>query len=140
MKMEFNTNSFSANMNGEREKNTIDNSGYIKSLIKDNKPIFFAIVAFAVALANLPLGLIVNLSSEFFDGILKESAVHLTVLLVSVSAIISIISVLIGVFAIATYFSSQKSTKDKAGLSVSIFSLIINVLCLLLVVLGLVAW
>ena len=140
MKMEFNTNNFSANMTGEKEKNTIDSTGYIKSVINDNKPLFFAIIAFAVALANLPFGLIINLSSEFFGKILDENAVHLTVILVSVSAIISIISVLVGAFALVTYFSSKKSTKDKAGLFVSIFSFIINVLCLLLVILGLVAW
>lgn len=140
MKMEFNSNNFSANMSLDSEPECRQGFCDVKAVIRDNKPLFFAIIAFAVALANLPFGLIINLSSEIIGEILNESAVHFTVLLVSISAIISVVSVSIGAFAVATYFGSKKSAKDKAGLFVSVFSFAVNVLCLLLVVLGLVAW
>ena len=140
MKVQFNGNGFSAEMENESEQKKRDGFCDFKAIISYSKPLFFAAIAFVLALANLPFGLIINFSSELFMEAFDESAIHLTVLLVSISSIINVISLFSGAFAVSSYFYSERASKDKVGLFFSIFSIAVNVLWILLIVLGLVAW
>ena len=140
MKIEFNKsgNGFFAEMDSESKKR--EEFDGLKSIIAYSKCLFFSVIAFMLSFLNLPFGLIINLSSEVAARLLDGSAPPLSAVLISISSLICIISVLVGVFALNLYFGSKRRMQDKAGLGVSILSFAVNVLCITLIVIGFLVW
>ena len=140
MKFESNGKNFSASMSSYPDlerKNELDNAG---NFIKENKPFIFSVIAFGIAFANLIFGLFINLGSKILTNVFETDNYHLIVVMLVISLIMSVISVALGVFALAYYQKSSKESLNKVAVFVAILSFILSLSSIVLDIMGLLVW
>lgn len=140
MRVEFNKNSFSANLCEEPQMGIIHLRPNEERLMKNNKAMLFGILALFIAFVNLPFGIFMNFSTEFLTKIFNANVTHWVSYLFLISVSIFAASILCGVFSIVFFTKSQKKFSDAMGLTFSVFSFIISTTGLILSILGLCAF
>lgn len=140
MKVEFNKNSFSANLTKENEIDLINQHLCENEWMKRNKSMLFGILALVVSFATLPFSIFMNLSTEFLTKVFSTSVTHWIIFLFIISTLIIDLSILFGIFSIVFFAKSKKKPSEAIGLSFVIFSFIINVTGLILSIFALSAW
>lgn len=139
MRVEFNGNNFSAEMNSSSVAPTVDIEGG-KKLFKNNRTLIFGIIALAITLGNLPFGLFMNLSTEILSSFVGVGLPHWVFVLFAFSAVMLAISLICGIFSIISFAKSEKSMLDSLGLAFTVISFVMFCLCISLNIVGLTAW
>ena len=140
MKFGSDERNFFLNMNTFKDddsRNEFENAGKV---IKENKPLFFSVIAIAVALANLAFGLFINLSSKILINVLESENYHFIVVMLVIAVTMSIVSVTLGILTLAYYPKSEKRPLDKTAVFVAIFSFALSLVALSLDFIGLFIW
>ena len=140
MKFESDERNFSLNMNsfeGTERRNEFENAGEV---IKENKPLFFSVIAVAVALANLAFGLFINLSSKILTNVLESQNYHFTVVMLVIAVVMSVVSVALGILTLVYYSKSEKRCLDKTAVFAAILSFALSIAALTLDIVGLFIW
>lgn len=140
MKIEFNGGEFNSNANFDSEKMYNASFEKGKSIIRANGSLLLAILSFVLALLNLPFGLFMNFSTELLRKITEEGINNWIAALFVITVIVALLSLVCGVFAVALFAKSNKSLSHCAGLVISIISFVLCAVCLVLNVVGMVAW
>lgn len=143
MKVEFNENGFSAEMDYEQpEQNaSLDIDAVAEKLIiKNNGALIFGIVALAIAIGNLPFGLFMNLSTKILAQHLGNGLPHWVSVLFALSAVTLALSLTSGVLSVVCFAKSKKRMTDTTGLVLAIISFAMVCFCFVMNVLGIVAW
>ena len=140
MKFESDERNFSLNMNsfeGTERRNEFENAGEV---IKENKPLFFSVIAVAIALANLAFGLFINLSSKILTNVLESQNYHFTVVMLVIAVVMSVVSVALGILTLVYYSKSEKRSLDKTAVFAAILSFALSIAALTLDIVGLFIW
>ena len=139
MKIDFKDNTFSASMN---EEAPIIEISHVPSLhfLKNNKPLFFGVLAFLISLINIPFGIFMNLSTEFLIKIFEVNASHWISVLFVFSACIITASLTFSILALVCYPKSKKAAYDKIGIAISILTFAICAIGITFSILGLCTW
>ena len=142
MRVEFNRNSFSADMDSNSSATTpinveIDTA---KNLFNSNGALILGIISLAISLCNIPLGIFISISTEVLIQYVGIGMPHWIMALFTLAIILLSASTIIGVFSIVSFSKSTKRVVDGIGLSLSIVSFVTALLCLILNIVGIVAW
>ena len=119
MKIEFNTNALSANINGDECVSDSVGKELTGGLFKSNLPFFLGIIALVSSVINLPFGIF---------------------MLFVASATIIAVSAACAVASIVLFAKAKKTSLDTLGLVLSILSFVISAICLVLNILGITVW
>lgn len=137
MRVEFNGNGFSADMNEGNGKITDSQSGF-KSIIANNWSLVLGIFSLILSVINLPFGLFINLNKQIFKNVNGVNLSYWMAILLVFSMVFVIVSILSGVFSILCYSKSSKKTTDVAGILLSIVSFLVCATVITLDVVGLI--
>lgn len=140
MKIEFNSGEFNANMNCDLNGiNNIDlDSG--KKVLQENSSLIFSVLSLLLALANLPFGLFMNLSTELLNNWTERGLEHWISVLLVATTVLTALSVICGVIAVVLFAKSEKRTTHYVGLSLAITSFVLCAVCLTLNIAGMIVW
>ena len=139
MKMEFNTNGFSATMRDNNEEHSSQSNSF-PNLIKDKKSFLLGLAAIVISVFNLPFGLFMNFSTRLLEVILETGLMHWIIVLCVFSVLMIAVAILCGVLSIVSYTKSEKTSVDMLGLVLSIFSFAVGAVCLVLNIIGITVW
>ena len=132
MKMEFNSNSFSASMS-RGEAPTLPNAGrFVSSLLKDNKVIVLGVLALFIALLNLPYGLFTNFATEFVREVYASGVGYWLTVMLILSSVMILTSIALAVFATVIFATKEKRSLDILGFIFSILSYVVSACCIVL--------
>ena len=138
MRIEFNGNSFSADMNGISEKERMASPKEIAYALRKNKPLLFGTASLIVALASLPFGFLSDLCAELVrDGVIDMMS-HWILVTVAFAILTVTVSLALGVLSTVFFVRSYRRTCDAIGLICSGLACAICVLSAVLTVIGLV--
>lgn len=140
MRFESDGKNFSANIDSfpeTKRRSEFENAGVF---LKENKALLFSVIAIAIAFANLALGLFINLGSKLLINVFESDNYHFIVLLIVFSVVMALISVTLGVVALAYYKKSKRELLDKIFAFVAILSFALSAASLTFDMLGLFVW
>ena len=140
MRVEFNNNGFSANMNSSYDHEQHHGEKISELPFRGFGVLLLGIIAIAFSVIELPLGLFINISYDALSSALGITAMHWAVVLFAISVIIAVMSVACGIIAIVCYSKSAKQTVDVVGMVLSIIAFIISTFCLILNIVGFILW
>lgn len=141
MKVEFNGNTFSAEM----DSNIQDDSANVgfdieKLMLKSNGALVFGLLSLVISLCNMPFGLFMNFSTKILAEYLGSGLPHWVSVLFAFSSVTLALSLTSGVFSVVCFAKSTKRMADTAGLILSIISFVMVCFCFVMNILGIVAW
>ena len=140
MKIEFNNNGFSANINEDPKGVTVEQSFEYKQILNKYCVLIFAVVAILFATINLAFGLFINFSTKMMSEGLGTAISHWTVVLLVLSITLFLFSVVCGIASLVCFVKSMRKTIDYIGFMVAIVSFIIAVIGIVLNIIGLIVW
>ena len=109
MKIEFNKNGFSAEMNSLNETSCNEKVSSFKFNIQENKVLLFGILAFIISVITLPFTLLLNFNFDILQQIFNTSIQHWITILFIVSTVMILLSLVCGIFSISLYKKTQKT-------------------------------
>lgn len=142
MKVEFNGNVFSAEMDDlSRDNSSFDVGIDVEKMIfRNNGALMLGILAFVISLCNLPFGLFMNFSTKILAEYLGSGLPHWVSVLFAFSSVTLALSLTSGVFSVVCFAKSSKRMVDTTGLVFSIISFVMVCFCLIMNILGIVVW
>lgn len=140
MKIEFNTNALSANINGDECVSDSVGKELTGGLFKSNLPFFLGIIALVSSVINLPFGIFMNVGAELLRQVYEAGVPHWIFILFVASATIIAVSAACAVASIVLFAKAKKTSLDTLGLVLSILSFVISAICLVLNILGITVW
>lgn len=141
MKVEFNGNTFSAEM----DSNIQDDSANVgfdieKLMLKSNGAFVFGLLSLVISLCNMPFGLFMNFSTKILAEYLGSGLPHWVSVLFAFSSVTLALSLVSGVFSVVCFAKSTRRMVDTTGLIFSIISFVMVCFCFVMNILGIVAW
>ncbi len=139
MKVEFNSNGFTAEMDSPTSP---DNNSRHEKAASYNvpKPLVLGIASLVLALGNLPFGFFMNMSFELISEHVTAGVPTWLWTLLVFSGIFLLISAVCALFAIAAFFKSEKGVVRGLGVSLAIIAVLVICLCIYLNANGIIAW
>ena len=138
MKIEFNENGFSAEINQQPEEYCSVPTNYSQNFFKNNKCILLSAASVFLSLISIIFSVFINVSKGFFNELLGENTIYLMVLIFTFAFLILAVSILCGAFSIVFFKKSKKNSTDYVGFISSIFSFILNFISLILNTIGII--
>ena len=139
MRVEFNENGFSANMNENGYPHT-DRPIFFGSSIKKQVALILAVVSLVIAALLLPFGLFMNIGTDLLADLLGENLTHWTTVLLVLSFLLMAISVFCGILAIVQARKVRQEGMTLAVIMLAVLSFVLCSACLVFNILGLVIW
>ena len=137
MKIEFNRNGFSADMEvTDSAKNDKFNTAAYTYLVKKSSVFICGAISVILALVLIPLSFAVNLITDIYLRGSEEFPASYLLLFLTLAIIFTAVSVIFSVISIVFYKKSEKKRIDIIGLVLSIFSFLI---CSVSLTLGIIA-
>ncbi len=139
MKIRWDENGFSANINGESPQ--VAQAGATGlGLLQENGVLVLGAIAFVGSMINLLFGLFLNFSTDALAFFAENKAAHWMVVFLIFSIVLFMLSILSGIFSTILYVKSKKKMLDMVGLILAILAFVVGLSSLILNIIALIAW
>ena len=128
MRVEFNSNGFSADMGNRTPQNNYADEK-LSLPIKLTPPITLGVLAFIVSLLSIPFALFSNICADIITEAVKANLSRWVILSSITSFFFIAISVCLAILGIVAYLKSNRSKGEAIGVILSIISLGASILC-----------